>query len=105
MAAVLLVMGLPILDVAWQIVYRLRHGRSPTVGDRGHLHFRLQDMGISQRKVVLAYYLFCAFFGVLTLVVSSRIFKLAALGVLAVIVLGILVWLTRTAPSGSGADD
>jgi UDP-GlcNAc:undecaprenyl-phosphate GlcNAc-1-phosphate transferase len=104
MAAVLLVMGLPILDVAWQIVYRIRHGRSPTVGDRGHLHFRLQDMGISQRRIVLAYYLFCAFFGVLTLVVSSRIFKLAALGVLAAVVLGVLIWLTRTGPSPSGPD-
>jgi UDP-GlcNAc:undecaprenyl-phosphate GlcNAc-1-phosphate transferase len=99
MAAVLLVMGLPILDVAWQIVYRIRRGRSPTVGDRGHLHFRLQDMGLSQRKIVLAYYLFCAFFGILTLVVSSRIFKLAAMGVLAAIVLGALIWLTRTAPA------
>lgn len=104
MAAVLLVMGLPILDVAWQIVYRIRHGRSPTVGDRGHLHYRLQDLGLSQRKIVLAYYLFCAFFGVLTLVVSSRIFKLAALVVLTVIVLGTLVWLTRTAPPETGAD-
>lgn len=104
MAAVLFVMGLPILDVAWQIVYRVRHGRSPTTGDRGHLHFRLQDMGLSQRTIVLAYYLFCTLFGVLTLVVSSRIFKLAALGVLAAIVLGTLLWLTRTVPSEPGTD-
>ena len=104
MAAVLLVMGLPILDVAWQIVYRVRHGRSPTAGDRGHLHFRLQDMGISQRRIVLAYYVFCTFFGVLTLVVSSRIFKLAALGVLAAIVIGALVWLTRSVPAAPETD-
>ncbi len=95
MAAVLLVMGGPILDVAWQIVRRLRRGRNPAVGDRGHLHFRLQDLGVSQRKIVLAYYLFCAFFGTLTLVVSSQLFKLAALGLMGLAVIGVLVWLTR----------
>ncbi len=95
MAAVLLVMGGPILDVAWQIISRIRRGRNPTVGDRGHLHFRLQDMGISQRKIVLAYYCFCTFFGVLTLAISSRLYKLIAMGVMVAIVVGVLFWLTR----------
>ena len=95
MAAVLLVMGGPILDVGWQIIRRMRRGRNPTVGDRGHLHFRLQDMGVSQRKIVLAYYAFCAFFGMLTLVVSSRLFKLIAMAVMVAIVVGVLYWLTR----------
>jgi len=96
MAAVLLVMGGPILDVAWQIVNRMRAGGNPAQGDRGHLHFRLQDMGLSQRRIVLAYYVFCASFGMLTLVVSSRIFKLLALGVMALIVIGIMVWLSNS---------
>jgi UDP-GlcNAc:undecaprenyl-phosphate GlcNAc-1-phosphate transferase len=95
MAAVLLVMGGPILDVAWQIVSRIRRGRKPTAGDRGHLHFRLQDVGISQRKIVLAYYLFCAFFGTLTLVISSQLFKLVAMGVMVAIVAGVMLWLPR----------
>ncbi|MBN1315628.1 MAG: undecaprenyl/decaprenyl-phosphate alpha-N-acetylglucosaminyl 1-phosphate transferase [Anaerolineales bacterium] len=96
MAAVLLVMGGPILDVAWQIVSRIRQGKSPTSGDRGHLHFRLQDMGISQRKIVLIYYAFCGFFGILTLLVSSQLFKLLALGVLALFVIGVMIWLSNT---------
>ncbi|MEN8097929.1 MAG: MraY family glycosyltransferase [Chloroflexota bacterium] len=95
MASVLLVMGGPIVDVAWQIVYRLRTGKDPTRGDRGHLHFRLFDRGWSQRRIVSYYYLFCAVFGTLTLVVSSRIFKLTALGVLAAVVIVTLVILTR----------
>ena len=95
MAAVLLVMGGPILDVGWQVISRVRRGRNPTVGDRGHLHFRLQDIGISQRKIVMAYYAFCAFFGMLTLVVSSRLFKLIAMAVMVAIVVGVLYWLTR----------
>ena len=95
MAAVLFVMGGPIVDVAWQIASRLRQGRNPAMGDRGHLHFRLLDMGISQRKIVLAYYLFCAFFGALTLIVASRLFKLIAMGVMAMVVGGLMIRFAR----------
>jgi len=91
MATVLLVMGIPILDVAWRIFDRLRRGRSPLLGDRGHLHFRLLDLGLSQRRIVLAYYLFCAFFGALALLISSRLYKLFALLGLGVVVLFVLV--------------
>ncbi|MBZ0298058.1 MAG: undecaprenyl/decaprenyl-phosphate alpha-N-acetylglucosaminyl 1-phosphate transferase, partial [Anaerolineae bacterium] len=60
MATILLVMGLPVMDVVWQIVTRLRKGRNPAVGDRGHVHFRLLDMGFSQRQIVVLYYGFCS---------------------------------------------
>jgi UDP-GlcNAc:undecaprenyl-phosphate GlcNAc-1-phosphate transferase len=79
LATVLLVMGLPLLDVMWLVVYRISQGRNPMHGDREHLHFRLLDMGYSQRWVVLSYYGFCAFFGVLTLITDSRLFKLLAI--------------------------
>jgi UDP-GlcNAc:undecaprenyl-phosphate GlcNAc-1-phosphate transferase len=82
MATILLVMGLPLLDVGWQALSRLRRGRSPFEGDRGHIHFRLQDLGFSQRQIVLGYYAFCAFFGALTLVTTSQFFKFVALGVM-----------------------
>lgn len=88
MATVLMVMALPIMDTAWQILSRLRAGRSPFRGDRGHVHHRLIDLGFSQRQIVLGYYTFCAFFGTLTLVLESRSFKLISmllmLGVIAV---------------------
>lgn len=87
MATVLLVMGLPLLDFAWQVVNRMRQGRNPMKGDRGHLHFRLQDIGVEQRKIVLTYYLFCAFFGVLTLITTSQIFKFLAFGAMVTLIL------------------
>ncbi len=95
MATILLVMGLPLLDSVWQVVTRVRQGRSPFSGDRGHLHFRLIDLGISQRQIVIGYYIFCAFFGVMTLVTTSRFFKFAALGVMALIVGGGFLLLNR----------
>ena len=79
MATILLVMGLPLLDVIWLIVYRLYQGKNPMHGDRAHLHFRLVDIGYDTRIIVVCYYTFCAFFGVLTLVTNSRLFKLLAL--------------------------
>lgn len=92
MATILLVMGLPMMDVAWQFANRLRQGRNPFSGDRGHIHYRLLDMGVSQRRIVLIYYAFCAFFGVLTLITASQMFKFVALGtMLALIGLGFRV--------------
>ena len=94
-ATVLLVMGLPIVDVAWQIFDRLRHRRSPTQADRGHLHFRLLDLGLSKRAIVLVYWGFCALFGLLALAVSSRLYKLLALVGIGVVVAAVLAFLSR----------
>ena len=95
MATVLLAMGLPIVDVAWLIYRRWRHGQRANEGGRDHLHFRLADLGFTQRQIVVGYYLFCAAFGTLALGLGSRLFKLAALGVLACAVLGVLIWVDR----------
>ncbi len=87
MATILLVMGLPLMDLAWQVINRLRHGRNPFQGDRGHIHFRLIDSGwMTERQIVVAYYLFCSFFGILTLVISSQFFKFVAFGVMLLLI-------------------
>lgn len=96
-ATALLVLGIPILDVAWLILQRSRRGRSPTHAGRDHLHHRLFDLGFSQRQVVLFYYAFCAFFGILALVVPTRIYKLYALGAMGVVTLAILIIVSRLA--------
>ncbi|HFD38836.1 MAG TPA: undecaprenyl/decaprenyl-phosphate alpha-N-acetylglucosaminyl 1-phosphate transferase [Anaerolineae bacterium] len=98
-ATVLLVMGIPIVDVAWQIFDRLRHHRPPTEGDRGHLHFRLLDRGLSERAIVLLYWGFCGLFGGLALFVSSRLYKLLALTGIGAVVVLVLAFL-----SGHSAD-
>ncbi|HIE38302.1 MAG TPA: undecaprenyl/decaprenyl-phosphate alpha-N-acetylglucosaminyl 1-phosphate transferase [Anaerolineales bacterium] len=94
-ATVLLVMGLPIVDVAWQIFDRVRHRRSPAQADRGHLHYRLLDLGLSQRTIVLVYWAFCGLFGLLALSISSRLYKLIALLVLGGLVVLTLAFLSR----------
>lgn len=95
MATVLMVLGLPIVDVAWLIWRRRRRGLSPGQGGRDHLHFRLLDLGLGQRAIVLGYYAFCAAFGLLALSIGPRIYKLLALLVLGGIVLAVLAWAER----------
>ena len=94
-ALLLLVMGLPIADVAWQIIDRALHGRNPAQGDRGHLHFRLQDMGWSARRIVLVYSLVCAGFGAVALSAEPASFKLMLLAGLGAFVLVMLLILAR----------
>jgi UDP-GlcNAc:undecaprenyl-phosphate GlcNAc-1-phosphate transferase len=94
-ATALMVMGLPVVDVAWQIFDRVRHRRSPAQADRGHLHFRLLDLGLSERAIVLLYWSFCALFGLLALTVSSRLYKMLALMGIGVVVIVVLALLSR----------
>ncbi len=92
-ATALLVMAIPIADTAFQILDRWRRGQPPTVGDRGHLHFRLIDLGLSQRRIVVGYWLFCAAFGAVALLTASRLYKLIAFGVMGLAVMALLVFL------------
>ncbi len=101
MATILLVMGLPLMDLAWQVFRRMREGRNPMHGDRGHIHFRLQDVGYTQREIVLVYYLFCAVFGILTLIVTSQLFKFVAFAVMICLILVAFGWLIRLDQAGS----
>lgn len=94
-ATVLLVMGVPVVDVAWTIIDRMRHGARPTEGDRRHLHYRLQDAGLSTGLIVLLYWGFCAIFGILALTISTRLFKLLALGLIGALTLTVLFYLSK----------
>jgi UDP-GlcNAc:undecaprenyl-phosphate GlcNAc-1-phosphate transferase len=94
-ATVLLVMGLPIMDVAWRIWSRWRRQKPVGLAGRDHLHHRLLALGFSQRRIVLGYYLFCAAFGLLALVLSSRLYKLLLLVALAAVALALLWWVEK----------
>jgi len=91
----LLALGVPILDVAWQIFDRVRHRRSPGSGDRGHLHFRLVDLGLPQERIVLLYCALSAALGALALLMPPPLYKLLALVALGLVVVVVLLVLTR----------
>jgi UDP-GlcNAc:undecaprenyl-phosphate/decaprenyl-phosphate GlcNAc-1-phosphate transferase len=86
----LLVLAVPIVDSFWVIVRRLMSGRSPFNPDRGHIHHRLLDVGLSHRSTVLLIYLMCATLGLMSLVVPVSTGLLAF--VAAVVGFGALVF-------------
>ena len=70
-AVALLVLGVPIIDTFWIIVRRLSQGRSPFTPDRGHIHHRLLDLGLSHRQTVFAIYGLCLVLALLALALSG----------------------------------
>jgi UDP-GlcNAc:undecaprenyl-phosphate GlcNAc-1-phosphate transferase len=92
-ATALLVLAIPILDGVWRVVDRLRRGKSPFYGDRGHLHFQLVDDGLPIRWIVVIYYFFSLTFG-LVAIFAPGLLKLVMLVILGVIVLSFLIWIS-----------
>ncbi len=70
-AVALLVLGVPIIDTFWIIIRRVASGASPFEADRGHLHHRLLDLGLTHRGAVLLIYLIAIALGVSGLLLSS----------------------------------
>jgi len=93
-AVALLVLGVPILDTFFIIVRRAAAGRSPFTPDRGHIHHRLLDLGLSHRQTVILIYGICGALGVLSLVLSGANQVYAFLGVFVATgaVLFVLAW-------------
>lgn len=94
LATALLVMGVPLIDMAWLIATRTAQGRGAARSGRDHLHHRLLAMGLSQRQVVLIYYGLSAAFGVVALLDVPPAAKLGALALLGAIVVGFLLYAT-----------
>lgn len=95
--AAILVMAIPLIDGVFTIFRRVAGGQSPFVGDRGHLHHRLLELGWGQRRVALYYWTICAILGAAALGLSSSD-KIFAGVVVGVIVLGGLLWLNMNLP-------
>jgi len=53
---VLLILFFPILDTAWAIIRRVAKGKSIFTPDAGHIHHRLLQTGLSQKKVAYLLY-------------------------------------------------
>ena len=77
----LLVLGIPILDVAWTLIRRRLSGRSITARDTEHLHHRLLQFGLSKYQVTMVYVALCTAFGAAALLLdrAEKLFGLAAL--------------------------
>lgn len=97
-AIALLIMGIPIMDVAWTIVRRVIQGHNPfKTADRQHLHYKLLDSGLGVRQTVIVFYALALIFGSSALFLQSM-GKVIAVSLLLVVMLLFVVvfyWLDK----------
>lgn len=55
-ATALLVLAIPIIDFSWVIGERIRNKKSIFMPDKNHLHYKLMELGWSQKKIVFVYW-------------------------------------------------
>jgi UDP-GlcNAc:undecaprenyl-phosphate GlcNAc-1-phosphate transferase len=89
----LVVLGVPLIDTGYVIFNRIRHGKSPVWGDRGHLHHKLLDAGLSKKQVAIFYWGVTAILGVIALNLKTDAKVYTMIGV-AVFLGGLTLWLT-----------
>lgn len=66
-----IILGVPIFDTTFAMLRRAISGRGIMSADKGHLHHRLLNKGLSQRETVAVLYLISILFGVLANIVSQ----------------------------------
>ena len=93
MTVPLLALSIPLLDVSLAILRRFLRNQPIFAADRGHIHHRLIDRGLTPRRAVLVLYLVCAmaaaFALLLTMPHAGRYYGLVMLAVCGVVWLGI----------------
>lgn len=77
-------LGLPILDTAFAIIRRYMSGRPIFKPDKGHLHHRLLEMGLTQKQAVLLMYVISGCLG-LSAIALTEVNK--SFGIVIIIVL------------------
>ncbi len=92
LATALIVLGIPLMDVVYAIIRRIRRGKSPVWGDAEHLHHKLLAIGWSKRRVAFAYWGFTAILGIIALQLNSQM-KIYTILLIAVVVGGVILWI------------
>ena len=67
-AVPILALGIPIYDTLFAVIRRKINGKPIMQADRGHLHHRLLDMGLTQKQVVMIMYSISAVLGSISII-------------------------------------
>lgn len=87
------VLGVPLIDTGYTIIRRILNHKSPVWGDRGHLHHRLLDAGLSKTQVAVFYWSITAVLGFLALNLNTAN-KIYTMVGIAMLLGGLIIWLT-----------
>jgi len=88
----LMLLGIPILDVAVVAINRIRNGQRPWHYDKTHLHYRLLATGLSVKQICYLFYTVTIFFGLLALLLT-RFYKLIGIALVGVTMAALIIWL------------
>jgi len=99
----IVVLGIPLADAFYSMGRRVLAGRSPVWGDRGHLHHRLLDLGLSKRKIAVFYWIATLILGLLALNLNS-LHKFYTIITIFAVLGGFFVWLSYFTKSPSPQD-
>jgi UDP-GlcNAc:undecaprenyl-phosphate/decaprenyl-phosphate GlcNAc-1-phosphate transferase len=94
LALALMVLGIPILDVAVVAINRIRRGQSAVHFDNSHMHYRLLATGLSVKQICLLFYGMTIMFGVLALRLS-HIYKFAGLALVCLTMFCLILFVDR----------
>lgn len=86
LAVPILVLGLPLFDTLFAMARRIVNGRPIGEGDRGHIHHRLVDMGLSHRMSVTVLYVISASLGLVSIALADKGLLMAILLVVLILV-------------------
>ncbi len=87
-----LVLLIPATDFTYTFIRRILQGKSPVWGDRGHLHHKLLEKGLSHPQISLFYILGSVILGTIALLLPSS-GKLFAASLVTLVILGTILWL------------
>jgi len=91
--APVLVLGVPVFDIAFAMVRRLIRGKSIFSADSGHIHHQLLKIGMGQRRAVMMLYGICGVMGMAAVVFSrGLVFEAIMLCVIAIVFIVVLIW-------------
>lgn len=90
----IVVLGIPLIDTGYVVLRRVLSGKSPVWGDRGHLHHKLLDSGLSKKQVSQVYWSLTAVLGILALNLNSTYKLYTIIGVI-LVVGGLILYLTK----------
>ena len=65
-------LGLPIFDTLFAIIRRIMNGKPIGQADRGHLHHRLLDLGLSHRMSVIILYVVSGALGLVSIALVDK---------------------------------
>lgn len=90
-----LALALPIFDTLFAMARRLLKGRPIMEADRGHLHHRLIDIGLSPSKAVFVLYSLSVLSGVVAILIALHDWRVLTFVGVFVVVLGLMLYVYR----------